>query len=161
MFELPFEKIKYESTLVTFTEVPDEISLCFNISGCPCHCEGCFEPWLKDDIGEKLTIAVLEAELAKHKHITCICFMGGDRYYDDIAVLTMEFRRIHPELKFAMYSGKQEMNPILSQLLDYYKVGPYIAARGPLNKETTNQIFYKKVNGEWKDITYRFQIKKV
>ena len=74
--------------------------------------------------------------------------MGGDRYYDDIAVLTMEFRRIHPELKFAMYSGKQEMNPILSQLLDYYKVGPYIAARGPLNKETTNQIFYKKVNGE-------------
>ena len=39
-----FDKIKYESTLITFTEIPDEISLCLNISGCPCHCEGCFEP---------------------------------------------------------------------------------------------------------------------
>lgn len=39
-----FDKMKYESTLITFTEIPDEISLCLNISGCPCHCEGCFEP---------------------------------------------------------------------------------------------------------------------
>lgn len=74
--------------------------------------------------------------------------MGGDRYYDDIAVLTMEFRRNYPHLKFAMYSGREEMNPILSQLLDYYKIGPYIEEKGPLNKETTNQRFYKKVDGE-------------
>ena len=95
-----------------------------------------------------MTVAVLEAELARHKHISCICFMGGDRYYDDIAVLTMEFRRNHPDLKFAMYSGRQEMNPILSKLLDYYKMGPYIEAKGPLDKETTNQIMYKKINGK-------------
>ena len=156
-----FEKIKYESTLVTFTEVPDEITLCFNISGCPCHCEGCFEPWLKDDIGIELTTAVLEAEIASHKHITCVCFMGGDRYYNDIAVLIMEVRRDFPDLKWALYSGRQEMVSFLEPLLDYYKVGPYIETRGPMNKETTNQIFYKKINGEWKDITYRFQIKKV
>ena len=156
-----FEKIKYESTLVTFTEVPDEITLCFNISGCPCHCEGCFEPWLKDDIGIELTTAVLEAEIASHKHITCVCFMGGDRYYNDIAVLIMEVRRDFPYLKWAFYSGRQEMVSFLEPLLDYYKVGPYIETRGPMNKETTNQIFYKKINGEWKDITYRFQIKKV
>ena len=95
-----------------------------------------------------MTYAVLEAQLAKHKHTTCICFMGGDRYYTDIAVLVMEFRREHPELKFAMYSGRQDMDPILSQLLDYYKVGPYIEEYGPLDKETTNQRFYKKVNNE-------------
>jgi len=87
--------------------------------------------------------------------------MGGDRYYDDIAVLTMELRREHPELKFAMYSGREIMNPILSNLLDYYKIGPYIEKCGPMNKETTNQKFYKKQNGEWVDITYRFQEKKI
>lgn len=156
-----FEKIKYENTLVTFTEVPDEITLCFNISGCPCHCDGCFEPWLKDDIGVELTTAVLEAEIASHKHITCVCFMGGDRYYNEMAVLIMEVRRDFPDLKWAFYSGRQEMVPFLEPLLHYYKVGPYVEALGPMNKETTNQVFYKKVDGEWKDITYRFQIKKV
>ena len=152
--------MRYESYLVTFTEVPDEVSLCFNISGCPCYCQGCFEPWLKEDIGEYLTYNELERLYKKNKHITCICFMGGDRYYDDIAVLIMEFRRAYPELKFAMYSGRQEMNPFLSKILDYYKVGPYIEEFGPLNQTTTNQHFYKKDNGEWKDITYKFQKEK-
>ena len=150
-------RIKYEDTLVTFTEVPDEISLCFNITNCPCRCEGCFEPWLREDRGDRLTMDVLRAEIAKHPHITCICFMGGDRFYDEVAILTMECRREYPNLKFAMYSGVQEMNPFLSKVLDYYKVGPYIAAAGPMDKKTTNQRFYKKVNGEWEDITYRFQ----
>ena len=40
------------------------------------------------------------------------------------------------------------MVPFLVNLLDYYKVGPYIPERGPLNKETTNQRFYKKVDGQ-------------
>ena len=75
-----FDRIKYESTLVTFTEVPDEISLCLNISGCPCCCEGCFEPWLREDCGDTLTYDVLAELIKKHPHITCLCFMGGDRY---------------------------------------------------------------------------------
>ena len=43
-----------------------------------------------------------------------------------------------------MYSGRSEMNPFLSQILDYYKIGPYIAMRGPLDNPNTTQIFYKK-----------------
>jgi hypothetical protein len=30
-----------------------------------------------------------------------------------------------------------------------------------MDKKTTNQRFYKKVNGEWEDITYRFQKERV
>ena len=52
--------LKYESILVTFTEVPDEISLCFNLTLCPYHCQGCFEPWLAEDSGTILTIAEIE-----------------------------------------------------------------------------------------------------
>ena len=49
----------------------------------------------------------------------------------------------------------------MAQVLDYYKVGPYIPQAGPLNKNTTNQRFFKKEGNEnWQDITYRFQEKK-
>ena len=40
------------------------------------------------------------------------------------------------------------MVPFLEPLLDYYKVGPYVEELGPMDKETTNQIFYKKVDGK-------------
>lgn len=153
--------IKYESSLVTFTEVPDEISLCFNITGCPCNCEGCFEPWLRKDYGMELNNAVLEAEIASHPHITCICFMGGDNRYQEIADLIKEIKKKHPNLKFAMYSGIPGMVEVIAQYLDYYKIGPYMPQYGPLDKNTTNQKFFKKVKEEWVDITYRFQIKKV
>lgn len=33
--------LKYTDTRVTFSEVPDEVTLCINISGCLCHCEWC------------------------------------------------------------------------------------------------------------------------
>lgn len=91
---------------------------------------------------------VINEALEKHKHVTCFCFMGGDRYPDDVAVLTMELHRLYPNLKIAMYSGLAKMHPFLSKVLDYYKVGPYIEEFGPLNIKTTNQRLYKKENGE-------------
>ena len=154
-------KLKYDSTLITFTEVPDEISLCLNITNCPCNCQGCFEPWLREDRGDRLTFDVLRDLIEKHPHISCVCFMGGDRFYDEISVLIMELRCYFPKLKWCMYSGRQEMNRHLATLVDYYKVGPYIAEAGPMDKKTTNQRFYKKENEAWVDITYRFQKERV
>lgn len=152
--------LKYESYLITFTEVPDEISLCFNISNCPCHCEECFEPWLAQDIGDPLTFDAIKKLYLKHNRVSCICFMGGDIAPESIAILIMQMKREFPNLKFAMYSGRTERKAILEDLLDYYKVGPYIPKYGPLNKKTTNQHFYKKENNNWIDITYRFQEEK-
>lgn len=140
--------LKYLETLVTFTEVPDEISLCFNITNCPCNCKGCFEPWLAEDTGEPLTIAAIKEVLSTKVGITCICFMGGDNDYAALYKLCNECRMFLPQYKLAMYSGRQIFRTDLSSVLDYYKIGPYIPERGPMNKETTNQIFYKKENGE-------------
>ena len=50
--------------MVTFSEFPNEISLCINISQCPCNCPGCHSSYLAEDIGEPL------GELALHKLIT-------------------------------------------------------------------------------------------
>ena len=43
--------LKYVDTKVTFAEVPNEISLCINISNCPCKCHNCHSSYLAEDIG--------------------------------------------------------------------------------------------------------------
>ena len=70
--------LKYTTNLVTFSEVPDEISLCINISNCPHHCPSCHSPELRGDIGEPLTETVIEDLLTSNRGVTCVCFMGGD-----------------------------------------------------------------------------------
>lgn len=148
--------IKYDDYMVAFTEVPDECSLCFNLTNCPCHCKECFEPWLQNDIGTILNIEVIKTIYKENHYCTCICFMGGDNDHKRLLDLIRQCRKIWPHLKFAMYSGRDwDMN--LAIELDYYKIGPYRPDCGPLNKKTTNQKFYKKdENGFWENITYRF-----
>ena len=51
--------LKYVDTLVSFQEIPDEISLCINLSNCPNNCPGCHSAYLKDDIGTPLTYTEL------------------------------------------------------------------------------------------------------
>ena len=47
--------LKYVDTKVTFAEVPNEISLCINISNCPCKCPNCHSSYLAEDIGTALS----------------------------------------------------------------------------------------------------------
>ena len=71
--------LKYVNSEVTFSEVPDEITLCINISNCPCHCKGCHSAYLAEDVGKPLVGMVLREDLInKNKGITCVAFMGGD-----------------------------------------------------------------------------------
>ena len=149
--------LKYESSLVTFTEIPDEVTLCINITGCPCHCENCFEPWLQEDKGENLTTSVLDDLITQHNGITCVCFMGGDRSHLDILQLARHIKQNYSRLKVAMYSGFSLIDINLSLALDYYKIGPFMPKYGPLNHETTNQRLYKIANSQMTDITYKFQ----
>ena len=150
--------LKFVDTLVSFQEVPDEITLCINISNCPCHCEGCHSPYLAEDIGEPLGYWTLNNLIKTNKGITCVCFMGGDSDSEWIATLAFRVKRDFPDLKIGWYSGRQHLPsnfPI--QHFDYIKVGPYIPKLGGLDKETTNQIMYKVDNGNLIDITYRFK----
>ena len=64
--------------MVTFSEFPNEISLCINISQCPCHCPGCHSSYLAEDIGEPLGELTLHKLITENKGITCVGFMGGD-----------------------------------------------------------------------------------
>ena len=150
--------LKYVDVLVSFQEVPDEISLCINISNCPCHCEGCHSSYLAKDIGEPLTVMDITNLINKNKGISCICFMGGDISPKTINSLAVWVRNAHPELKIAWYSGRSEISKYIKlRNFDYIKIGPYIPKLGGLDKETTNQIMYKIQDNQLTNITYRFR----
>lgn len=150
--------LKYVDTRVCFAEIPDEITLAINISGCPCHCKGCHSAYLAEDIGRPLTVAALRLLLLNNKGITCISFMGGDsdpKWVNGLAkwVKRNEFRNV----KVAWYSGRQELSKEIDiNNFDFIKLGPYQEENGPLNSPNTNQKFLKVVNGELIDITYKF-----
>lgn len=136
--------LKYVDTAVTLSEIPDEITLCINISNCPCHCKGCHSPYLAEDIGEYLKMSTLLHLCDRNKGITCVAFMGGDSGPEDISFLASVIKRMKPELKTAWYSGRQELSKEIDlKNFDYIKLGPYIEEKGPLNNPNTNQRFYE------------------
>lgn len=151
--------LKYTDIQVCFQEVPDEITLCINISNCPCHCKGCHSPYLAEDIGEPLTEEALKKLIERNIGITCVSFMGGDSNPNEIIDLAA-FVKGNYKLKVAWYSGRDNILVDLSDI-DYIKTGPYIEECGPLNKDTTNQVFYKVVHmstgvNKLYNMTYKF-----
>lgn len=150
--------LKYVDTLVSFSEVPDEITLCINISNCPCHCKGCHSSYLAEDIGNVLNLQALTSLIDSNSGITCVCIMGGDANSSKVDDIAQDIKEYYPKLKVAWYSGKQELSKDINlEFFDFIKLGPYIEELGPLNSKTTNQRFYKVENNKLIDITYKFQ----
>ncbi len=137
--------LKYVDILVSFSEIPDEITLCINISQCPNNCKGCHSPWLREDIGEDLNIESLYSLINKNKGVTCVCFMGGDQDPAEISNLAFAVRlRSDYPYKTAWYSGKQHIPDELNVSdFDYIKIGPYIEELGGLDNPNTNQKMYE------------------
>lgn len=139
--------LKYVDCKVTFSEVPDEISLCINLSGCPHKCKGCHSSYLQEDIGTILTTQILDKLIESNSGITCVCFMGGDNDLPGLHTLAEYVKNNHASLKTAWYTGLSFLPTIdrsLCKVFDYIKTGPYIEECGPLNNPNTNQRFYTK-----------------
>lgn len=160
-------KYKPDTVAVVFSEIPDEVTLAIEITNCPGMCEGCHSPWLREDIGEELTVEKLNELIDKNKGITCVCFMGEGKDPEALKRLAfgIHLRSDYP-YKTALYSGRDKIEEEYTAYFDYIKVGPFIPSCGPLNKETTNQRLYKitenfdeeagKVEIIKEDITYKF-----
>lgn len=153
--------LKYVDTLVSFQEIPDEISLCINISNCPNECVGCHSAYLKENIGTPLTYDELHELILKNKGISCVTFLGGDSDPAYINSLAMLVRVSYQDLKVAWYSGKSEISEDVDiRNFDYIKIGPYVEHLGPLTSKTTNQCLYKvyhNTEDTLVNITYKFQ----
>ena len=154
--------MKYLDTMVTFSEFPDEIALCINITNCPFHCPGCHSPELWKDVGKPLTQRSLERLISENNGITCVGFMGGD---PEIVNLLAQVVHKH-YLNVGWYWGGVEIPTNINLAnFEYIKIGPYIKELGPLDNPKTNQRMYEIVAMEDeygdifcqpKDITYKF-----
>lgn len=133
--------LRYVNAVVTFAEIPDEITLCINISNCSIHCEDCHSKYLWEDIGESLDLQHLTDLIDTNTGITCVCIMGGDANPSEVDGIAQDIKEYYPGLKVGWYSGKQELSKDIDLCnFDYVKLGPYIKNKGPLNSKTTNQV---------------------
>ena len=153
--------LKYVDSKVTFTEIPDEITLCINISNCPCHCEECHSSYLAEDIGKSLNLEALTNLIDSNNGISCVCIMGGDANPSEVDDIAQDIKEYYPELKVAWYSGRQELSKEIElENFNYIKLGPYIKDKGPINCRTTNQVMLEidVIQGKVfkKDITAKF-----
>ena len=150
-------KYKPDTVSIVFAEVPDEITLAIEITNCQGQCEGCHSPWLREDIGEELTVEILHKLIDENRGITCVCFMGEGKDPEVLKklALSVKYRSDYP-YKTALYSGRCEVEGDYDNYFDYLKIGPFLPSKGPLNVETTNQRLYKVVDGKREDITFKF-----
>ena len=151
--------VRYANHDRVFREFPDEVALAINLSGCPNACPGCHSAYLQTDAGDELTSARLDALLdGLDGLITCVGFMGGDADPSGVRSLAVHVRRRWPKLRTGWYSGRDVVPAeMFDGVFDYVKLGPYVAALGPLDRPTTNQRFYRVGrDGQVADETARF-----
>ena len=153
-------KLKYLGYSIVFQEVPDEVTLAINISGCPHKCEGCHSKYLWEYEGNYISDD-LDKLIERYKGlITCVCFMGGDQNQKELTDLLICTHKYG--LKAALYTGCNFMSDLHIRVLgnlDYLKIGYYDSNRGGLDNANTNQrmLAWDWKSGKWDDITYKFQ----
>lgn len=154
---------------IVFQEIPGEVTLALNLSGCPNRCPGCHSPHLQQPVGEVLDEALLAALLERYgDSVTCVGFMGGDGDPGEVNRLAGFVRRWRdgaraqgtdgadraavaegaathlPNLKTAWYSGRAELAAEVELAnFDFIKLGPWDETRGSLSSPETNQRFYR------------------
>ena len=160
--EIVKQKLKYLGYSIVMEEVPDEVSLAINVSGCPRKCEGCHSPYLQEYKGNYVSDDINDLLDKYEGLITCVCFMGGDQNLDELFELCKKVK--YRGLKVCIYSGSDSLLTFLSfaiepNLVDYLKIGEYRKDLGGLDSEATNQIMYKYnyESRRLENITYRFQ----
>lgn len=147
--------LKYYTYELTFSEVPDEINLCFSITNCQNKCVGCHSPFLRENVGEALSIEVLSSIIEKHKgQFTCVCFLGEGN--DKLALQNMISYVHQLGYKTCLYSGRDNLVFYEYENLDYVKTGSYKQDKGPIDRSSTNQKMYKLTENGWEDITFKF-----
>ncbi len=153
-------KMKLASYDIVFQEIPGEVTLALNLSGCPNRCTGCHSPHLREDIGEPLDEELLGRLLERYgAAVTCVAFMGGDADPLEVDRLSIFVRR-STRLKTGWYSGRAALPegfPI--ENFDYIKLGPYVENLGGLDSPATNQRFYRVSDGNMTDMTHIFRKK--
>ena len=154
-------KLKYLGYTVVFQEVPNEVSLAVNISGCPHKCEGCHSQYLWKYEGNYISDDLSDLIKKYENLITCVCFMGGEQNPSDLIHCLITVKQFG--LKTCIYSGSDSLEGLvisnIAQYCDYIKIGRYDKKKGGLNNRNTNQKFFRRADNEFIDVTHLFWTK--
>ena len=117
--------LKYLGYGITLQEVPNEISLFINISGCPHKCEGCHSDYLWEYEGKYIGDDLLKILSEYYGLITCVCFMGGEQNIYELYDYLFYIKSLR--LKTCLYSGCDSIDDVkeIIPYLDYLKIGKY------------------------------------
>lgn len=150
--------LHYVTTDIVFQEIPDEVTLAVNLSGCPCRCPGCHSKYLWNTCGQPLDEEETDKLIISQRDaITCVAFMGGDAAPKEVDRLAAHIQQRFPHLRTAWYSGRSLLSPdVTLSHFNYIKLGPYLAHLGGLRSQRTNQRMYKIVGQQLQNITSRF-----
>ncbi len=133
---------------VVFQEVPNEISLCFSITGCKVGCKGrhSTELWQETN-GIALSNQSFIQWLKKYQGlISCVVFFGGE--WQPSALIEKLLIAKNFGLKTCLYSGEKHISLNISQHLNFLKTGKWQPELGGLDSITTNQVFRNLTTGE-------------
>ncbi len=151
-------------------EIPDEVTLAVNISGCSVKCPGCHSKWLWEERGDELNEETVRILMNRYgADITCFCFMGGDAEPAEVLRLANFIRANFHSVKIGWYSGRSTLpdadnvqsscisigfidagclsKSLYCKAFDYIKLGSYVEELGGLRSAKTNQRLFKISGG--------------
>ena len=145
---------------IGFIEVPNCVSLDIYAVGCRNNCPNCHNPQLRDfNYPKRFTLtekAFVEKIEDSSGLIDGVCWLGGDCFYQPSAYkkLTRLVKETNCELFNCLYTGV-DFEIIDSEML----IDTDIVIDGRwegkvISDPETNQRIFKKINNEWKKITY-------
>lgn len=139
--------MRYINHSVVLQEVPNEVSLCFTISGCPLRCDGCHSSYTwKGSIGKDLSISVFHNIIEDYIGLcSCVVFMGGE--WEEEHLIKLLDEALHMGFSTCLYTGLDEISSDIKSKLTYLKLGKWNKELGGLNNPSTNQRFIEIKTG--------------
>lgn len=137
---------------ITFTEIPNETTLFYELGNCTCECPGCHSPelWVGSGASKNATVKeILDIYDAHKEFITAVLFMGGNRNGIDFKKFLEEVvKPIHYDVPVGIYLGDFNANDftMAAKYCRWIKVGKYNQALGGLDSKLTNQVFCEVQN---------------
>ena len=152
--------IKYLGYAVTFQEIPDEITLCFNITNCKHHCPGCHNEGLWDpDGGYEFTEKSMKEllELLDRHTVDGLTLSGGDPMYSSNRNAIFDIVKTVKEKtgkNIWMYTGyylEDIVDEPALQFIDVIVDGRYRRQLPPTKWAGSNnqKVWRKEENGSW------------
>lgn len=157
------DKLPVVNKGITLTEIPNRISVFFEIGNCTCHCEGCHSPelWDTNYTDPNMTLQeIIDYVREQYKlGADAVVFMGGWNN-EDVPRTTLELLLLELSNRYqvGIFVGDDYLGCLPRLPLRWIKTGRYEKDKGGLDSPTTNQRFYEfnYYSQKWEDKTKEY-----